>query len=124
VLAYWHKPRFTAGNYNDFTQYAPFWNALYARGAEIVLNGHDHNYQRYQPMNPNGRSDPANGIREFVVGTGGRSSYPIRTDARREAAGTGFFGVLKLTLRAGGYDWSFLPVAGQSYSDSGSGSCR
>jgi hypothetical protein len=124
VLAYWHKPRFTAGNYTDFTQYTPFWNALYASGAEIVLNGHDHNYQRYRPMNPNGLSDPGNGIREFVVGTGGRSNYQLQTDARREAAGTGFFGVLRLTLRAGGYDWTFLPVAGQTYSDSGSDICR
>lgn len=124
VLAYWHKPRFTAGSYGDFTDYAPFWQELSAAGAEIVLNGHDHNYQRYRPMTPAGAHDPVNGIREFVVGTGGRSMYALAADSRREAASSGARGVLELTLRTDGYGWRFIPVAGQIYSDSGSGACR
>lgn len=124
VLAYWHKPRFAAGTYSDFTAYVPFWEALYAARAEIVLNGHDHNYQRYQPMTPDGVSAPANGIREFVVGTGGWGAYPLKPDSRRENAGTGIFGVLKLTLNSDSYEWQFLPAEGTSFSDSGSGACR
>jgi hypothetical protein len=124
VLAYWHKPRFTAGHYRDFAEYEPFWQALHAAGAEIVLNGHDHNYQRYRPMTPSGSPDPAGGIREFVVGTGGRSLYPLSADPRREAASAAVSGVLELTLREDGYGWTFIPVAGQEFADSGSGACH
>jgi hypothetical protein len=124
VLAYWHKPRFAAGNYSDFTQYTPFWDALYAAKAEIVLNGHDHNYQRYQLMTPAGAPDPVNGIREFLVGTGGVGAYPLQPDSRRDAAGTGIFGVLRLTLNRDSYDWQFLPAQGTTFSDSGTGACR
>ncbi len=124
VLAYWHKPRFTRGNYSDFTAYTPFFTELYNANAEVVLGGHDHNYQRYQPMTPSGALDPARGVRQFVVGTGGRGHYALRTDARRQAANATAFGILKLTLHANGYDWRFLPVAGQTYTDSGSASCH
>jgi acid phosphatase type 7 len=124
VLAYWHKPRFAAGNYSDFTAYIPFWQELYAAGAEIVLNGHDHNYQRYQPMTPDGALDRTGGIRQFLVGTGGVGAYPLRPDTRREAAGTNIYGVLQLTLKPDSYDWTFLPAEGTTFSDSGSGTCR
>ncbi len=124
VLAFWHKPRFTAGNYSDFAEYTPFWDALYAANADVVLNGHDHNYQRYQPMNPSGAADSSRGIREFVVGTGGRSHYALRADSRRQVGDSTTFGLLKLTLRATGYDWQFLPVAGGTFTDSGSGGCH
>jgi Calcineurin-like phosphoesterase len=124
VLAYWHKPRFTTANYNDFTEFQPFWDALATAGAEIVLSGHDHVYERYQPMNASGALDPARGVRSFVVGTGGVGHYTLRPDARRQAENQTAFGVLKLTLSAGGYAWNFLPVAGQTYTDSGSASCR
>ena len=124
VLAYWHKPRFAAGSYSDFTQYIPFWEELYAARAEIVLNGHDHNYQRYRPMTPHGVDDATNGLRQFLVGTGGWGSYPLRADSRRDAAGTNIFGVLKLTLNSDSYDWTFLPAAGTTFADSGVGACR
>lgn len=124
VLAYFHRPRYTAGNYSDFTSMTAFWTALYNANADVVLGGHDHVYERYRPMTPAGASDPARGIRQFVVGTGGRGHYALRTDARREAGSTGTFGVLRLTLRATGYDFRFLPVAGGSYSDSGSANCH
>src|SRR5215217_400671 len=77
TLAYWHKPRFTAGNYADFPEYTPFWQTLWDANADIVLAGHDHNYQRYAPLNPSGIADSARGLREFVVGTGGHSHYGL-----------------------------------------------
>jgi len=123
VVAYWHKPRFTAGRYHDFTQYTALWQALHAAGAEIVLNGHDHNYQRFVSMTPAGVADPA-GIRQFVVGTGGVGHYALRPDSRREAGVSGVFGVLRLALSESSYEWRFLPVAGGSYADAGSGTCR
>jgi acid phosphatase type 7 len=124
VLAYWHKPRFTAGTYSDFADYTAFWRELYAAGAEVVLNGHDHNYQRYRPMTPAGAIDAVGGIREFVVGTGGVGSYPLQPDSRRDVAGTNIFGVLELTLRSDSYDWKFLPAKGTIFTDSGTGACR
>jgi len=123
TLAYWHKPRFSSGKYRDASSVRPLWDLLYAEGAELVLAGHDHNYQRYPPLDPAGRSDPARGIREIVVGTGGKSLYALREDSRREAGQDRVFGVLKLTLRSNGYGWEFVPVSGD-YSDSGSAPCR
>ena len=121
TLAYWHEPRFTAGNYSDFTEYTPFWDALWQANADLVLAGHDHNYQRYAPLNPSGITDSARGLREFVVGTGGRSHYALRADVRRVAGNDTAFGVLKLTLHAASFDFEFVPEAGQTYSDSGNG---
>jgi hypothetical protein len=123
TLAFWHKPRFTAGRYEDFTFTTPIWRLLYAAKAEVVLNGHDHNYQRYGLLTPDGAPAPVRGIREFVIGTGGRSLYDVSRDPRREAAQARVLGVLQLTLRPSGYNWSFVPVSG-GYSDSGSGVCR
>jgi Calcineurin-like phosphoesterase len=120
TLAYWHKPRFTAGNYSDFTEYTPFWQALWDANADVVLAGHDHNYQRYTPLNPSGIADAARGLREFVVGTGGRSHYALQADNRRVAGNATAFGVLKLTLHPTSFDFSFVPESGQTYSDSGS----
>jgi hypothetical protein len=121
TLAYWHKPRFTAGNYSDFTEYTPLWQALYDANADVVLAGHDHNYQRYGPLDPAGRPDAARGIRQFVVGTGGRSRYRLRSDTRRAAATDQVFGVLKLTLHPTRFDFEFVPEAGSTYSDKGTG---
>jgi hypothetical protein len=125
VLAYWHHPRFTAGQYADNARYQPLWQALQDAGAEVVLAGHDHSYQRYTPMRPDGTPDAA-GIREFVVGTGGRSHYPLtqRTDGRREVGDATTFGVLALTLKPDGYEWRFAPVAGGAFADSGSARCH
>ena len=123
TLAYWHKPRFVAGRYDDFTFTTPIWRLLYAAKAEVVLNGHDHNYQRYGLLTPDGAPAPVRGIREFVVGTGGVGLYDLSGDPRREAAQARVLGVLQLTLRTSAYDWSFVPVSGR-YSDTGSGTCR
>jgi acid phosphatase type 7 len=123
VLAYWHRPRWTAGAKEDDARTAVFWNVLYDFKADVVLAGHDHNYQRYPPMNKQGAFDRRRGIRSFVVGTGGASPHRLRPDPRREAAKAGTFGVLRLTLRPGRYAWRFLPVAGGRYSDAGSARC-
>jgi len=98
---------------------------LYDNGAEIVLSGHDHNYQQYVPQTPSGTRDDARGIREFVVGTGGRSHYALKTPpATAEAFNGDTFGILQVTLRPDGYDWQFVPVAGKSFTDTGSTACH
>jgi len=100
------------------------WQALQDAGAEIVLSGHDHNYQRYVPQDASGKSDPA-GIREFVVGTGGKGLYKLgNPPANVEKSNDATNGILKLTLRANGYDWQFVPVTGKSFTDSGSADCH
>ena len=126
TLAYWHHPRFSSGleHGNDPSMQA-FWDELYAANAEIVLNGHDHDYERFAPQTPTGVADNARGIREFVVGTGGRALYHLGTlSANSEVFNSTTYGVLKLTLSGDAYSWQFIPVAGASFTDSGSGSCH
>jgi uncharacterized protein YjdB len=125
TLAYWHHPRFSSGTHGSSTSPRPLWQALYDYNADLVLVGHDHNYQRFAPQTPAGVADPVRGIRQFVAGTGGASHYVFTTPiANTEAYNTDTFGVLKLTLNAGSYTWEFVPVAGKTYRDSGSGSCH
>jgi hypothetical protein len=125
TLAYWHQPRFASGHYADDADYEPFWQLLFDHGAEIVLNGHDHSYQRYAPMTPTGTKNADKGIREFVVGTGGKNHTGVDSSGtNREAANDSTYGVLELTLRDGGYDWRFVPERGGTFTDSGSGSCH
>jgi hypothetical protein len=103
----------------------PIWQALYESDAELVLNGHDHIYERFAPQDPTGVADPPNGIREFVVGTGGKNLRPIGPPvANSEVQNNDTFGVLKLTLHSTSYDWEFIPEAGMTFSDSGSASCH
>jgi glycosyl hydrolase family 99/fibronectin type III domain protein len=124
TLAYWHQPRFSSGEHGSSALYDAFWSDLYAAGAEIVLNGHDHDYERFAPQSPAQVADPA-GIREFVVGTGGRGLRPVAAAiANSEVINTGTFGVLELTLHATSYDWHFAPVAGNAFSDAGSQACH
>ena len=125
TLAYWHQPRFSSGIHGDDTSYAAFWRALYVGGADVVLNGHDHDYERFAPQTPAARSDPKRGIRAFVVGTGGRNLYPflfVRDNSEVRHSST--FGILSLTLHPTSYSWRFVPIAGKTFSDSGSGSCH
>jgi len=126
TLAYWHKPRFSSGtNHGSLSSAQPLWQALYDFHAEIVLNGHEHNYERFAPQTPTGAADATNGIREFVVGTGGESHYTgMSPIANSQVFNGSTFGVLKLTLSAGTYSWQFIPVSGQSFTDSGSGTCH
>jgi len=126
TLAYWHHPQFTSGSqHGPSTNMRPIFQALYDAGAEVVLSGHEHTYERFAPQNPAGRLDNRRGIRAWVVGTGGSSHYgfgAIQPNSQVRNADT--YGVLALTLRADGYDWRFLPVAGKTFTDSGSGTCH
>ena len=125
VLAYWHHPRFSSGSHGSSTESQPLWQALYDYNADVVVVGHDHNYQRFAPQTPSGAPDPVRGMREFVAGTGGRSHYSFSTPiANTEAYNTDTWGVLKLTLDAASYSWEFIPIAGGTYRDSGTGACH
>ena len=126
TVAYWHHARFTSGTqHGNNVSTQPFWQALYDAGAELVIAGHEHNYERFAPQTPTGQADPATGIREFVVGTGGASHYPNFTPIPNSEVRNGnTWGVLKLTLDAGTYSWQFIPVAGQTFTDAGSGACH
>ena len=123
TLAYWHQPRFSSKG--ESPAVGPFWEALYEAGAEVVVNGHAHNYERFAPQRPDGTRDDARGIREFVVGTGGSplaSFGAIKPDSQVRNAST--HGVLRLTLHPGSYDWKFVPVAGKTFTDSGTEACH
>jgi hypothetical protein len=99
------------------------WRLLQSYGVDVVLTGHDHDYERFAPQDADGRPD-ARGIREFVVGTGGVNLYaPRARQANSEVLENATWGVLKLTLKSGGYDWDFLPIDGQSFRDSGTAAC-
>ena len=126
TLAYWHHPRFSsgAGHGNDASM-QPVWQALYDANADVILSGHDHDYERFAPQTPSGVADATRGIREFVVGTGGRSHYGLGTlKANSQVFNGDTFGVLKLTLSAGTYAWEFVHVDGGTFADSGTGSCH
>jgi acid phosphatase type 7 len=125
-LAYWHKPLFSSGGAhgNDLTV-KPLFQVLYDAKADVVVGGHDHDYERFAPQKPDGTADPAGGIREFVVGTGGKNHRPFGPPTRNsEVRDATAFGVLKLTLKPNSYDWQFIPEAGKSFSDSGTGACH
>jgi hypothetical protein len=126
TLAYWHKPLFSSGaKHGNDPEIKPFWNDLYAARVAVVINGHDHDYERFAPQDPDGKADDARGIREFVVGTGGKSHRPFGVPkANSELRNSDTFGVLKLVLRPHGYDWQFIPEPGKSFTDSGSDRCH
>ena len=126
TLAYFHKPLFSSGGaHGDDLTIKPLWDALYHAGADVVVNGHDHDYERFAPQTPEGMTDPVNGIREFVAGTGGKNHRPFgAAHANSEARNADAFGVLKLTLLPGKYAWEFVPEAGKTFADSGGGVCH
>jgi hypothetical protein len=125
TLAYWHHPRFSSGPHGSMAAMQPLWQALYDAGADVVLTGHDHLYERFAPQTADGTVDLARGLREFVVGTGGASLYAWSTFApNSEVRNNTTRGVLKLTLYADRYEWKFVPVAGKTFTDTGSASCH
>lgn len=125
TLAYWHHPLFSSGGHGNNVEMREFWQALETAHADIVLNGHDHDYERFAPQNDSGQADEKRGIREFVVGTGGaKLTRVFFRKANSEVADSSTHGVLKLVLKDNGYDWEFLPVAGNKLSDHGSASCH
>jgi hypothetical protein len=126
TLAYWHHPLFTSGaNHAPSTSTRPLYQALYDHNADVVLFGHNHQYERFAPQNPTGGPDTVRGLRSFVAGMGGVDRYGFGTiRANSEARNSDTFGVLKFTLHANSYDWQFVPEAGKTYNDRGTGSCH
>ena len=123
LLAYWHIPLFSSGG-NANNNSRSFWDALYAAKADVILSAHDHIYERFAPQTPTGAPDPANGIREFIAGTGGANHTSLATvQANSEILNADTFGVLELTLYPDHYTWQFVPEAGSSFTDAGSQSC-
>jgi acid phosphatase type 7 len=125
TLAIWHQPLFSSGFHRDGLAVKPFWDALWAAHADLIINGHDHDYERFAPQDPDGRLDLTGGIREIVVGTGGAPLRPfVSVDLNRETANAATHGVIVLSLHATSYDWQFVPVAGETFADSGATACH
>ena len=126
TIAYWHRPRFSSSTTTpSSTSYVAFWNDLYNAGADIVLNGHAHDYERFDPQTSSGAADPAKGLRQFVVGSGGKGFHSMGQPIANSVTSNGSdFGVLKLTLHASSYDWQFMAADGYDYQDSGTASCH
>jgi hypothetical protein len=122
ILAIHHEPRFSSKGGD--TDLVDFWAPLYEAGADIVLSGHRHMYERFAQQNPDGMADPR-GIRQFVVGTGGSSltSSPSSSAPNSQVRNNATHGVLKLTLNPTSYHWEFIPIAGRTFTDSGSTQC-
>jgi hypothetical protein len=123
TLAYFHHSLFSSEKTD--TKVLPLWNVLHQQGADVILSAHAHTYERFAPQRPDGTRDDAHGIRQWVVGTGGkdiRSFGGIASNSERRQNSS--FGVLRMTLRPDGYDWSFLAIAGATFTDTGSGRCH
>jgi hypothetical protein len=123
TIAYWHHPLFTSGQNGNQTFMRDFWRLLYNAGADVVMAGHDHLYERFAPQDADGRLDTQRGMREFVVGSGGAMLYDFVTQAPNSERRVRNFGVLKLTLDAESYTWEFIQVGG-GVGDSGTGQCH
>jgi hypothetical protein len=124
TLAFWHHPRFSSGAHGSDARFSVFWKKLYEVGTDVVLVGHDHDYERFAPQTATGARDLQRGIRQFVVGTGGKETRPFGKIApnsvRRDSTS---LGVLRMTLRPKGYSWRFVPAVG-SFTDGGTAACR
>lgn len=130
TLAYWHHPLYSSGGHGSIAKMHGAWDILYRAGADIVLAGHDHDYERFAPQDADGRLDRSRGIRQFVVGTGGAYPTPfLRTVANSEFRDSNHNGVLRLRLFDGGYEWTFLEATAHGvqqgrWPDRGTGTCH
>jgi hypothetical protein len=126
TIAYWHFPTFSSGTeHGSYAKMKPFFDLLQNAGVDILLAGDEHMYERFAPQRADGTADPVRGIRQFVVGTGGAQLYPLGTPIpNSEFRDNTTWGVLRLTLGEGHYDWQFLPVGGGPARDAGSGTCH
>jgi hypothetical protein len=125
TLAYFHHPLFSSGAHGNQSKMLPAWKVLYAANVDVVVNGHDHDYERFAPQRPDGTKDTERGIREFVVGTGGAEHRPFaEIEPHSQVRDAKTSGVLKLTLGPDRYDWKFIPVTGQDFTDSGTRVCH
>jgi hypothetical protein len=124
TLTYWHQPRFSSGLHGSDDALVSLWRTLQRGGADVALSGHDHDYERFAPQTPAGRLDRAHGIVQFVVGTGGKSHYPVLLARANSRAHAAVFGVLQLTLGRGAYAWRFVAEPGVGFRDAGTARCR
>lgn len=125
TLAYWHHPVYSSGGHGDNSKMHDAWQILFAAGADMILVAHDHDYERFAPLNDQGKLDRAQGMRQFVVGTGGATLTPFRF--RRpdsEGGSNSVHGVLKLVLKKNGYEWEFLPTVPGGFTDRGASFCH
>ncbi|MBT9614193.1 MAG: metallophosphoesterase [Burkholderiales bacterium] len=124
VLTIWHHPRFSSGKHGNDARTQALWEMLYQHGVSVLVTAHDHDYERFPAMNDVGERDEERGIRSFVAGTGGAKLYQLKQRHPLSQVWQGeSWGLLKLTLRPLGYDWEFLPVAGEKFQDAGSALC-
>ncbi|WP_160317551.1 metallophosphoesterase family protein [Ornatilinea apprima] len=125
TLAYWHHPRWSSGVHGGSPWLDPFWQVLYQYGAEIVVSGHDHHFERFAPMNPQGQIDEQRGIRQFIVGTGGASQRGFGDEIEgSEVRHRGDYGVIKFNLYPNYYEWEFISIEKDGFSDKGRGECH
>jgi acid phosphatase type 7 len=125
TLAYFHHPRWSSGKHGGKERVIDAYRALYDGGADVLLTGHDHHYERFAPLDPVGRVDEARGIRSFVVGTGGAPSYRMRaTEPHSEALGDDIRGVLRMVFHPDSYEWEFVAIPGRRFHDEGRGECH
>ncbi len=123
TLAYWHHPRFSSGRHGSDRAVAPLFRILYRRGVDVLLAGHDHNYERFAPQTPRGELDRATGVRQFVVGTGGKNHYDLGTPiSNSKFRDSGHHGILSLRLRPDDYRWRFIDIHGVTH-DKGTTAC-
>jgi hypothetical protein len=125
TIAFFHRARWSSGHHGTSTTPKAAWDALYTAGADLILVGHDHHYERFAPMDIAGAVDLARGMRQFVVGTGGGGFSEIGSaEPNSEVRIADTYGLLKLTLKSDSYDWEFIPVAGSTARDSGTQACH
>src|SRR5947208_3142184 len=124
TLAYWHLPAFYSGTSTVRSAVLPLWNDLYAARADVVLNSHTRNYERFAPQTPAAVLDTVGGIRQFIVGTGGLGTWSFYTIAPNSLVRAQAYGVLKFTLSPGSYSWKFIAIAGTQFSDTGTAACH
>ena len=125
TLVYWHEPRFSSGEHGNATQMATIWSDLVAAHVDVVLSGHNHDYERFAPLGATGLPNPA-GVTEFVVGTGGKNHYafvhaPLAGEVVRNQTA---FGVMRMLLGPSGFSWRFYAAPGYAFNDSGSAACH
>jgi acid phosphatase type 7 len=125
TAVYWHRPLFSSGPNGSNSDLRDVWRVLYEFNVDVVINGHDHLYERFAPQDPDGRSDPVRGVREFIVGTGGAPVYTTgRAPVANSELNVSTWGVASFTLENGSYRWEFLPAEGSSFHDAGSNQCH
>jgi hypothetical protein len=124
AAAIWHRPLFTSGPNLDNPDMRDVWQVLYDFDVDVVINGHDHLYERFAPQDPQGRLDVARGLRQFTVGTGGVPLYQLGSVHANSEALAAAWGVMVFTLSSAGYQWEFKPATGFTFTDVGTGQCH